>query len=402
MTNLINVLYDERVGGPQLRVLQVAQRLKEKGFATIVVMPDGDPTFKSMLDHNQIPHKTFKLVRLRQTTNPIIHAEYVARFLPNVRTLRRLIRECNAEIVHTNGVMNLQAAIAARLEAVPLVWHLNDVFTPKALRTILLPLVRSWSTQIAVAARAVGEHYFPKPSSINGRLRVLYAPVDTKRFNPSIEGSRIRAELCIPADCPLIGTVGNFDPVKGQHYLLEAVPRIRQEYPRAKFLFVGEALKNRHGYWGELRRRADALGFAAEVVFAGRREDMPEVYGAIDIYVHPSESEACPMAVMEASASGVPVVATDVGGTRELVEEGVTGLLIEPRNPAQIADSVIRVLADPGLARRIGTAGAERMRRYFSLDHCVEAHVRLYESVLGCKAVAASANAAPQETVTRQ
>jgi glycosyltransferase involved in cell wall biosynthesis len=104
---------------------------------------------------------------------------------------------------------------------------------------------------------------------------------------------------------------------------------------------------------------------------------------AMTVYVHPSESEACPMAVLEASASGLPVVATDVGGTRELVAHGVTGLLIEPRHPYQIAEAVIRLLDRPDAARSMGMAGAERMRRLFSLDACVAAHARLYTEVLG-------------------
>src|SRR5215472_16621531 len=112
-TRVVNILFDERVGGPQLRVLQVAQRLKI--FETIVVIPKGDAAFASLLKQAQIPFHEIDLVRLRYTRSPIIHAKFLARFWPNVAALRRLIREHHVEIVHTNGLMNIQAAIAARL-----------------------------------------------------------------------------------------------------------------------------------------------------------------------------------------------------------------------------------------------------------------------------------------------
>jgi glycosyltransferase involved in cell wall biosynthesis len=175
--------------------------------------------------------------------------------------------------------------------------------------------------------------------------------------------------------------VANVGPGKGFEYLLEATALIKQRYPAAKFLFVGGMLQNRRAYWNSLLHRTEELGLAKDVFFTGWRADVPQLLRSMSIYVHPSESESCGMAILEASATGLPVVATDVGGPRELVLEGVTGLLIEPRNPAQIADAVIRLLELQELARNMGNAGVERMRRFFSLDVCMAEHARMYTSV---------------------
>jgi len=347
-----------------------------------VVIPRGDPGFASLLRAEQIPFQELDLVRLRRTANPAVHIRFLARFGPNVAALRRLIREHHIDVVHTNGLMHTQAAIAARLEGVPLVWHLNDVYTPGLLRAIFLPLVRSWAGRIAVSARAVARYYFPDPSGVEDRLHLLYAPVDTGRFSREVDGSTVRQELGIDAHCPVAGTVANLCPGKGIEYLLEAAPRIKAYFPATKFLVVGERLENRRGYWRSLLRRAEELGLAGHIFFTGHRRDIPQVMRAMTVYVHPSESEACPMAVLEASASGLPVVATNVGGIPELVEDGATGILVEPRRPSQIAEAVVRLIHSPGLARGMGVAGAERTRRLFSLDRCVEEHVRLYNAVL--------------------
>jgi len=382
MPSIANVVYEERFGGPQSRVLQVAMRLRHKGFETLVVIPRGDPIFASHLSAAQIPFHEFALVRLRDSRNPVVHARFITHFWPNVITLRRLIREHDIQVVHTNGLIHLQAPIAARLEGIPLVWHLNDVNAPGLLRLLFVPLVRRWADRIVVAARAVAQHYFPDSSDINGRLHVLYAPVDTEKFRPEVDGLSVRAELGIADDCPVIGTVSNLSPGKGVEFLLEAAPSIKHRFPKARFLIVGEKLRNRQAYWSSLMRRTEELGLANDVIFTGRRDDIPEVMAATTVYVHPSEAEACPMAVLEASASGLPVVATDVGGTGELVEDGVTGILVAPKSPPQIADAVIHLLESPETAQAMGMRGVWRMRELFSLDVCVQEHIRVYTAAL--------------------
>jgi glycosyltransferase involved in cell wall biosynthesis len=379
---VLNVLYEERVGGPQWRVLQVAQGLRARGVLTIVTIPRGDQRFANLLRDVGVPFEELDLVRLRQTGNPAVHAKFLVRFWRNVGELRRLIRKHGAQVVHNNGSIHSQAAMAARLEGVRLVWHLNDVGMPKPLRLIFLPLVRSWADRIAIASQAVGQFYFPSPGEVNGRLHLLYAPVDPVRFRPDVDGSGVRAALGVEPIGPLVGSVGNASPGRGWEFLLEAAPQIKERHPAVKFLFVGELLENRRAYWSGLMRRAKDLNLSEDIIFSGRRQDMPQVMRALQLYVHPSDSEACPMSVLEACASGLPVVATDVGGIQEIVQDGVSGCLVPPRSPSEIARAVISLLDSPGLSQRMGRAAAQRVRALFSLPQCVEEHVRVYTAAL--------------------
>jgi glycosyltransferase involved in cell wall biosynthesis len=379
---VLNVIFDERFGGPPSMALQAACGLRRRSVETVVVIPRGDPTFATLLREAQMPVRELDLVRPRDTRNPRAHARFLARFWPNVTALRRLIRDCDAKIVHTNGLMNLQAAIAARLEGVRLVWHLNDIRAPRSARVVCLPFVRSWADRIAVGARAIGRFYFPDPSAAAGRIHVVYPPVDPGRFNPTVDGSRVRAELGIPPDAPVVGTVANLSPGKGVEYLIEAARRVKERFRGARFIVVGQKLANRRAYWSPLLARVEELGLASDFIFTGPRRDMPHVYRAMTVYAHPSESEGCSMAVLEASASGLPVVATDVGGTREAVEHGVTGLLIQPRRPVEIAEAVIRLLESPALAQEMATAAVARMADKFGLEACVEEHLRMYNAAL--------------------
>ena len=205
--------------------------------------------------------------------------------------------------------------------------------------------------------------------------------MDTQKFSPLVDGAGARMQYGIAPQCPLIGMVGNLCPGKGQEHFLEAAPLILRRYPQSKLVIVGARLENRRAFWEALQRQAARLQLGRDVIFTGRRSDVPQLLGAITVFVQPSESESCSMTTLEACACGRPVVATAVGGTPEIVEDGVTGILIEPREPAQIARAVLRLLEAPDAAREMGLAAARRMQERFSLEACVETHARMYDAV---------------------
>ena len=159
-------------------------------------------------------------------------------------------------------------------------------------------------------------------------------------------------------------------------YLLEAARRL----PDVRFVCVGD---------GELRDQlgadADRLGVADRVTFVGFRRDMDALLGACDLVVLPSLYEGLPLALIEAMAAGRAVVATDIGGTRELVMDGETGILVPPRDPTALAGAVQRVVGDDALARRLGSAGRERVFRLFSAATMVGRVVGEYDRILGSR-----------------
>jgi glycosyltransferase involved in cell wall biosynthesis len=382
MKRVLNVIYDERFDGPPNEVLQLAPVLRRRGIDIVVAIPKGDPFFRDRLKQEKIEVVESHLVRLRHSVNPVLHARFLTRFWPNVMMLRRLIRAHHIEVVHTIGLIHLQAPIAAYLERVPLVWHLDDVNPRPMLRAALVPWVRRLADVVAITSRAVDQHYFPDHSGPNDRMHVLYPPVDTEKFNPTVDAGSVRADLGIPKDVPVIGSVGNLSPGKGFEFFLEAAAQIKRRFPAAKFLIVGAVLENRKQYFKALLERRRKLGLTNDALFLGQRQDIPQLMAAMTIAVHASEEESGPMVVMEASASGVPVVATDVGGPRELLEDGVTGILVEPRSPAQIADAVLYLLENPAIADHMGKCGVQRMRERFSLDTAADARVRAYQAAI--------------------
>lgn len=360
---VLNVVYDERFSGPPSRILQVAGPLKREGVESIVVTRRGDPTFPRLLNEADIEHVEIALVRARRSFSPLEHFRFVKGFWPNVARLRMLIRSYRVSVVHNNGALHFQAPLAAYLERVPLVWHLNDVHVPTGARRFLPRVVLRLADVVAVASRAVADYYFDAPPESDQRMAVLYPPADVERFNPRVDGTVIRSELGIDSTAPIIATVANLCPGKGLEYLLQAAAEIRRVRPDARFLIAGAPLKNRDGYRRALLRLCGELRLNRHVMFLGARGDVDRIFAAADVCLHPSEREAAPMAVMEASASGVPVVACDVGGTREIVEEGVTGFLVPPRAPEQMALKMLALLGSPCQAAAMGRSGAQHILR---------------------------------------
>ena len=189
-------------------------------------------------------------------------------------------------------------------------------------------------------------------------------------------GGDVRGELGIEPEAPVIGVVCELRAQKALEVLFEAAAILRDEFPALKVLVAGDGPE-----WERLEQGIARLGLEETVLLLGIRRDVPAVLDALDIAVLSSDYEGSPLSVMEYMAAGKPVVSTSVGGVPELVEEGMHGLLVEPRDPKALAGAVARVLRDPAERERLGEQGRQRQRAEFSLDAMVRRIEELYEEL---------------------
>jgi glycosyltransferase involved in cell wall biosynthesis len=173
-------------------------------------------------------------------------------------------------------------------------------------------------------------------------------------------------------------SIGRFVAEKGHRHLLEAAARIERTKPGAHWVLVGAGELE-----ASLKHQARGLGLESRVHFTGWRDDIPEVLAVSDVFVLPSESEGFGRVVVEAMAMARPVVATAVGGVPEIVQDGQTGILVPPSDPAALADAVRSLLDDPARASRLGAAGRARAESRFTLTAHVDGVERVYAEVLG-------------------
>jgi glycosyltransferase involved in cell wall biosynthesis len=193
-----------------------------------------------------------------------------------------------------------------------------------------------------------------------GRGVVVPLGIDLERFS-SVERRTHPGHV--------IGNVARLVEQKNQRALVDAAPAILERFPDARFVVAGDGPLR-----GELERRASALPFE----FLGNRGDVPELLAGLDVFAFPSLFEGLCLAVIEAQAAGVPVVATPVGGIRETVVDGETGLLVPCGDAAALAAAVCRLLADPALAQRLAGAARRRVHDRYAVEHMVERTLALY------------------------
>jgi len=218
-------------------------------------------------------------------------------------------------------------------------------------------------------------------SRLLGRQAVcVHNAIDLERFmHLSLDPLEKRRSLGLPADAPLIGTVGRLTEEKGYAYLLEAAALVLRHLPHAHFLIVGDGPLR-----GPLAAQAQRLGIEAHVIFAGPRSDVEACLACLDLFVSSSLWEGFSTVIMESMAAGVPVVATDTPGARELVQPGITGWLVPPANDDVLADAILTAIASASVRGAVAHRAQESVRG-FSIEAVARKYEALYESVYGCQ-----------------
>jgi glycosyltransferase involved in cell wall biosynthesis len=327
-----------------------------------------------------------------------IALEHATRSMAPIEDARALVelvglfRRLGPTIVHThNPKPGLYGRVAARIVGVPAVintthglYALPDDPVPK--RALVYGLER-----LASACAHAELVQNPEDLSVlqhlgipSEKLTLLGNGIDLRRFDPAsisaFDADAARAELgaCAPTDV-VVGVVGRLVREKGLPEVFEAARRLRHRVPALRFAAIGPDDPDKSA---SLRPDDRAAAVAAGVRFLGSRNDVVRLYRGMDLYVLASHREGFPRSAMEAAAMGIPIVATDVRGCRQVVEHGVTGLLVPPRNPPALADAVAALARDPSRRRRMGAAGRQKALRDFDQQRCIDLTLATYRRLL--------------------
>jgi glycosyltransferase involved in cell wall biosynthesis len=283
-----------------------------------------------------------------------------------IARLARTIRRERIDLVHTHlSTSSVNGTLAARLAGVPSIATVHGLSGK---------LSFTFAHHLIAVSGEVRDHMVAQgipPSKIS----VVYNGLDfgddaPARQDPSVEDLNLRGWF------PVLGTTARVTPLKGINYALEAVALLKRDYPRIKYVVLGsgDALE-------PCREQAKALGLGENVAFCGYVQNVRPYLEAMDVFVFPSLKEAMGIALVEAMAAGLPVVATNVGGIPEVVTP-TTGLLVPPERPVRIAEEVAKLAGDESLRAAMGRAGAERVRKYFTAQAMAANTEKVYQALL--------------------
>jgi glycosyltransferase involved in cell wall biosynthesis len=303
------------------------------------------------------------------------------RFDPRILTdLVSLVRRRNARVLHVHGYAAADfGRVAARMSGAKLVLHEHfaDPRMP-AYQALADRLLAPLTDRAIAVSHSTRDFLVSKRAVPAERVRLIWNGAPLGEFAPAGRDRALaaRRELGLPEEALVIGTIGRLNAQKGHTHLLDALALLRTRLPDLWTLIVGDG-----DLMDSLKEQATRLGLGDRVVFAGHRSDVPDLLAALDVFCISSLYEGTPLALFEAMAAGRPIVSTAVDGCREVLEDGVSGLLVPPADAEALAGALERVVRNAELRGALGRRALEESRRY-DVQACVEQMQTLYDQVL--------------------
>lgn len=365
-------------GGTRTHLHDLVLGLAEQGVrVTVIASLRRDASMADDLAAFREAGATTYAVDMRRAVRPGADAA-------SARALPRILRAERPRLVHTHSAKaGMLGRWAARRVGVPAVVHTPHVFPfqmdcapwQRALYRMLERRAAQWTGRVICVSRAEAEAARVAGIGPASRLTVVHNGITL----PVPRGARApaRAALGLPADARVIGTIGRCVAQKGHADLIEALPALCEAVPKVHCAIVGTGPLR-----GALEARARALGVAARCTWLPERDHLAEVRSALDLFVLPSRWEGLPYALLEAMGSGLPVVATAVGGVPEVVRDGVDGTLVATASPTALAHAITALLRDPARAAAAGQAARERVAADFRREDMLAATRGIYEALL--------------------
>lgn len=363
------------IGGAQENLRTMAEYLPEVGFAPIVCTFDDGP-LRADLERLGVTVELLPARRHSVLAGPLFLAEMLRRR----RDLERLVEQNGVDVVQTRGLGTLDFLVMTLRfgRAVRVWWTIENVtfmvreenlgrgrwlLRPKRFAHRLLYRLGARLVTGIIVVSGETERSFRENVGYSGdKVTVVLNGVDMRRYPAHVDREQLRRSLGIGAEAHVMTCVGTFKRQKGQAVLIEALREVSERAPELHVLLVGD---------GELRavteQQVERAGLASQVHFLGSRRDVPALLAASDSFVLPSLWEGLSIALLEAMASGLPIIATEVSGTSQVMErDGSTGWLIPPGDPDALGRAILELLGDPIAAAEAGDRARERISAHFS------------------------------------
>lgn len=396
MINILFVSHGSSLCGAERCLLDLINGLDRSKFTPHVVIP-----------HEE--HGDGPLISALQATDIRIHKRNILHWIPfsqkytgrrfhlavdlllnikkNTWAIYHLIKRHRIDVVYTNTVTVLEGALAARMARIPHTWHIHEAIKgnpsltppfPSALHTYI---VSRLSQSIIVPSKYMIETAY-KSRMFRKKATVIYNGVDTKLFHPN-KNARENAvqQFGLASNRKLVAIIGSIIPVKGHADFIKAASLLNQRH-NIEFLIIGDDPQNRSQQIQEL---AEQLGLKNNVHFLGFQDSLHSILPGLDLLVLTSKSEAFSRIIIEAMASGIPVVATDCGGPAEAVVDGKTGYLVSVGDHSMIASAIENILLDKTQADSFGAEGRNLAENNFSLNNYISKISLIIENTLELK-----------------
>ena len=373
--NLLHIVNGFAIGGGELKLLELVKNLVEKRAdkynVTVCSVGQGgmlQPEFE------KLGIKVFVIEKKHKFD------------ISQVFKVRRIIKQEQIDLVQTTlFYADVIGALAAKLTGVDAVisWdtvsHPPDSFETRLRHKLSYKFCMRFVKKIVAVSEGVKKYLIEDRKIASGKIDIIQYGIDLSLFNSrnGFLDRKKRSELGLPDHKIVIGTVARLEVQKGHRYLIEAAPEIINKFPNVVFAFVGDGTLRQ-----ELETQVSELGLQENFRFLGFRKDVKELLFAFDVFVLPSLFEGLPNVILEAMASGRPIVATAVDGTPELIEHNETGLLVPPKSPQAMQEEILNLLEMEDKGKGLGQNAKQMAKQKFSFDQQFRKFEEVYDAML--------------------
>jgi len=356
------------IGGIATYTVSLAKALKLKGHEVFVASNGG--MLAPELTQSGISHINIDILTKSELSPKVLKAIF---------EISKIVKRLGIDIVHSQTrVTQVTGFFVSKLCGVPLITTCHGFFR-RNIGRLMLP---SWGERVIAISDAVKGNLIDCFGVDKARVTLIYNGIEVKKFLkdfPEDEKDKLKNRFGIKRDYSVIGMIARFTPDKGHDVLIYALYEILKEKPNVQLVFVGEGDKRE-----DIMKLSQRLNLSDNVIFIKPQINTVNALAVMDVFTFaPRRREGLGLALLEALASGKPVVATDVGGVSNVIKNNVNGFLVEPSNPKLLAEAVLRLLKDKALYAKMAQAGRETVIEKFSINGMADRTEDIYREVIG-------------------
>lgn len=359
-----------------MKILQVITGLQSGGSENMLLnsLPKFNKNFEMLVVSINSEGAIAKELRKKKIKVICLNCDKLTSFSKALSKLIKIIEDFKPDLIHSHLFhANIISRIAGNKTNIPVVCSQRNLGDWRSWwHNWLDKLTSKWCKKIICSSNAIKNSVQKKTGISKDKFIVIHNGIDIQKY---IKAKK--AKLNIAKKFLVIGCVANLRKEKGHKYLIKAAKKVVDKIPNCIFLLVGDGKLRK-----DLEKQIEELNLKKNILFLGSRKDIPNLMKAMDVFVLPSISEGFGIVLVEAMASGVPVVATKVGGIPEIVVENKTGYLVNPKDSSNLTNKMTELLKSSSLRKRFSSTGIKRAKNKFTIQRYVNEHEKIYKSLI--------------------
>ena len=391
MQSILFIHPSNELYGADRSLLRLVRGLDKSSYAPHVVVANDieyDGLLTAELTQSHIPYTEMNLGVLRRRYQNVTGiGRFAYRTWAAGREIKQYCQKQNIRLIHSNSSAVLAGGFGARSAGVPHVWHIREIITqPTWLNKLIATNLKHYATRVIAVSQPVKDNLVRVQPQLADKCVVIYNGINpTPFFDVNATAvSQMRASWGIKPDDVVVGMVGRISSWKGQGFLLEAIRPLLADQKNVRLVMVGGNVPGEEWRKQDLQKSIRDWGLENLVFIDDFRLDIPAVLAAFDIFVLPStRPDPFPTVVLEAMATGKPIVATAHGGALEQLDPDKTGFLVSPTDTSEMTAALAQLIQNPQLRKTMGHNAKKRLLKHFTVDVHLQKISHLYESMLG-------------------